>query len=98
MERLKRDRDARQALKEDMEMISRDKDRQTSDFRHTEEEFHLNQAKLRSQIRIKEGRSKPIDLLARYTPELNKKPARIPNVDDRQAFLFSVFLEFLKKY
>ncbi|OQR67170.1 hypothetical protein BIW11_02247 [Tropilaelaps mercedesae] len=31
-----------------------------------EDSFHLQQAKLRSKIRIKDGRAKPIDLLARY--------------------------------
>jgi len=31
-----------------------------------EDEFHLHQARLRSSIRIKNGRAKPIDLLAVY--------------------------------
>ncbi|KAK7115328.1 splicing factor Cactin-like [Littorina saxatilis] len=31
-----------------------------------EDNFHLNQAKMRSEIRIKDGRAKPIDLLAKY--------------------------------
>ncbi|XP_055956096.1 splicing factor Cactin isoform X2 [Patella vulgata] len=31
-----------------------------------EDSFHLNQAKMRSQIRIQDGRAKPIDLLAKY--------------------------------
>ena len=31
-----------------------------------EEHFHLKQARLRSKIRIKDGRAKAIDLLARY--------------------------------
>lgn len=66
MEELKRNRDARQAAKEDMEMISRDYERMhNSDWRKTEDSFHLNQAKLRSKLRIQEGRAKPIDLLAR---------------------------------
>jgi len=29
-------------------------------------QFHLQQAKLRSEIRIQDGRAKPIDLLAKY--------------------------------
>lgn len=66
MEELKQNRDARQAAKEDMEMISRDHERShNSDWRKTEDFFHLNQAKLRSKLRIQEGRAKPIDLLAR---------------------------------
>ncbi len=31
-----------------------------------EDSFHLKQVKIRSQIRISEGRAKPIDLLAKY--------------------------------
>ncbi|KAI1719726.1 conserved mid region of cactin domain-containing protein [Ditylenchus destructor] len=67
MEELKRSRDARQSAKEDMEFIAREQEmRQHGDWRRTEDQFHLNQAKLRSKIRIKEGRAKSIDLLARY--------------------------------
>jgi hypothetical protein len=67
MEELKKNRDARQAAKDDMEMIARDQERsKNSDWRRTEDTFHLQQAKLRSQLRVKEGRAKPIDLLARY--------------------------------
>lgn len=66
MEELKRNRDARQVAKDDMEMISREQERlQNSDWRRTEDSFHLNQAKLRSKLRVQEGRAKPIDLLAR---------------------------------
>src|SRR5262249_15918128 len=67
MEELKRNREARMAAREDMEMISREQDRSHySDWRRTEDSFHLKQAKLRSKIRLGEGRAKPIDLLARY--------------------------------
>ena len=31
-----------------------------------EDKFHLEQAKLRSELRIESGRAKPIDLLAKY--------------------------------
>jgi len=33
---------------------------------NNEEDFHLEQAKLRSEIRLKDGRGKPIDILANY--------------------------------
>jgi hypothetical protein len=67
MEELKRGRDARMAAREDMEMIAREQDRsQYSDWRRVEDSFHLKQAKLRSKIRLEEGRGKPIDHLARY--------------------------------
>ncbi|KAI3422242.1 hypothetical protein GPALN_012772 [Globodera pallida] len=66
MEQLKRNRETREAAREDMEMIARDQERRQCDWNRTEDVFHLKQAKLRSSIRIKEGRAKPIDFLARY--------------------------------
>lgn len=67
MEELKRNRDARQAAKDDMEMIQRDQERaKNSDWRRLEDTFHMQQAKLRTRLRIKEGRGKAIDFLARY--------------------------------
>lgn len=51
----------------DQESMQRDKE--TAYFRQWEQQedtFHLNQAKLRSKIRVDEGRAKPIDLLAQY--------------------------------
>ncbi|CAK4476621.1 unnamed protein product [Aphanomyces euteiches] len=35
------------------------------DWQQKEEEFHLSQARVRSHIRIREGREKPVDLLAK---------------------------------
>ncbi|TRY63850.1 hypothetical protein TCAL_01833 [Tigriopus californicus] len=37
-----------------------------SQWQDKEDEFHLQQAKMRSKIRIQDGRAKPIDLLAKY--------------------------------
>jgi hypothetical protein len=67
MEKLKRERDARQAAKEDIEFLARqDEKHQNADWRRVESSFHLNQAEMRSKIRIKENRAKPIDFLLRY--------------------------------
>lgn len=44
---------------------------QFEEWQKQEERFHLDQARLRSQIRIKDGRAKPIDLLAQYISEAN---------------------------
>uniref|UniRef100_A0A0N5A9G6 Splicing factor Cactin n=1 Tax=Syphacia muris TaxID=451379 RepID=A0A0N5A9G6_9BILA len=67
MEELKKNRAAREAAREDLEMIRRDEERRGNyTWEQTEEMFHLNQAKLRSKIRLREGRGKPIDFLARY--------------------------------
>ena len=35
-------------------------------------QFHLKQARIRSQIRIESGRAKPIDLLAKYSATIDK--------------------------
>uniref|UniRef100_A0A0K0CV59 Cactin_mid domain-containing protein n=1 Tax=Angiostrongylus cantonensis TaxID=6313 RepID=A0A0K0CV59_ANGCA len=64
---LKRARDARLAAREDMEMMQRDADRKTHfEWTSKEAEFQLQQAKVRSRIRIEQNRAKPIDLLSRY--------------------------------
>jgi hypothetical protein len=47
------------------------------DWEQKEDAFHLEQAKRRAEIRIKEGRSKPIDILA-----LNMKLANDPEPED----------------
>ncbi|VIO88401.1 CG1676-PA, putative [Brugia malayi] len=82
MEELKRNREARDAAREDLEMIKRDEERRhNSDWYATEEGFLLSQAKLRTQIRLKEGRAKPIDFLARYISYDNEK---IENIKDEE--------------
>lgn len=67
MEELKRGREARLAAREDMEVMQRDADRRShSDYQRKEIEFQLDNAKVRSRLRIEQNRAKPIDLLARY--------------------------------
>lgn len=52
---------------EEMELMQREKEsNQFKVWEEQEDKFHLEQAKLRSRIRIKDGRAKPIDLLAKY--------------------------------
>ncbi|GMS84633.1 hypothetical protein PENTCL1PPCAC_6808, partial [Pristionchus entomophagus] len=67
MEELKRSREARLAAREDMEVMQRDADRRShSDWQKKDIEFQLENAKVRSRLRIEQNRAKPIDLLARY--------------------------------
>ncbi|GMT15106.1 hypothetical protein PFISCL1PPCAC_6403, partial [Pristionchus fissidentatus] len=67
MEELKRGREARLAAREDMEVMQRDQDmRSHSEWAKKDVEFQLEQAKVRSRLRIEQNRAKPIDLLARY--------------------------------
>ncbi|KAJ3052551.1 hypothetical protein HK097_006082 [Rhizophlyctis rosea] len=69
LEKLKKrrtEREIEQQLREqEAARIQREQDRQAlGDWEQRESDFHLEQAKTRAQIRIKEGRAKPIDILA----------------------------------
>uniref|UniRef100_A0A914XFH7 Splicing factor Cactin n=1 Tax=Plectus sambesii TaxID=2011161 RepID=A0A914XFH7_9BILA len=67
LEKLKMQREAREAARADMEMMQRESEVvQHKEWVRQEDKFHLQQAKLRSQLRIKEKRAKAIDLLAKY--------------------------------
>ncbi|XP_013789057.2 cactin-like [Limulus polyphemus] len=64
--RLERERE-REAREDEMTKLQREKEAaQFKEWEKQEDIFHLQQAKLRSKIRIHDGRAKPIDLLARY--------------------------------
>ncbi|KAK0055264.1 cactin [Biomphalaria pfeifferi] len=64
--RLEREREQEEREKE-REMLQREKEADYyKEWEKQEDGFHLSQAKLRSEIRIKDGRAKPIDLLAKY--------------------------------
>lgn len=57
---------------EEMNMLQRS--REAAEFKEwekQEDQFHLEQARLRSKIRIQAGRAKPIDLLAQYVSTHN---------------------------
>ena len=64
--RLEREKE-KQERDEEMELVQRE--REVEHFKaweSQEDTFHLEQAKLRSRIRINDNRAKPIDLLAKY--------------------------------
>ncbi|XP_059163412.1 splicing factor Cactin-like [Physella acuta] len=64
--RLEREREQEERERE-REMLQREKEADYyKEWEKQEDGFHLSQAKLRSEIRIKDGRAKPIDLLAKY--------------------------------
>lgn len=64
--RLERERE-REERAEEMSQMQRAKEaEQFKEWAKQEDYFHLKQAKLRSKLRIREGRAKPIDILARY--------------------------------
>lgn len=63
-------REEREAEKEEMERLRSEELRlkdaeQYEDWQQKEEEFHLSQAAVRSKLRIKQRREKPVDLLAK---------------------------------
>jgi len=71
LEKVKKRREDREAQKlardEEMSLIQREKEAALfSGWEKQEDEFHLQQARLRSSIRIRDGRAKTIDLLAAY--------------------------------
>ncbi|XP_030765831.1 cactin [Sitophilus oryzae] len=57
----------RQRRDEENQLLQRSKEAaQFEEWERQEDQFHLEQARLRSHIRIQDGRAKPIDLLAKY--------------------------------
>lgn len=60
----------RQQREEEANLMQRSREAvQYDEWERQEDQFHLEQAKLRSKIRIQDGRAKPIDLLAHYISE-----------------------------
>lgn len=52
---------------EEMALLQRSREAaEFQEWERQEDQFHLEQARLRSKIRIQDGRAKPIDLLAQY--------------------------------
>ena len=76
LDKLKKRRLEREAQRQEREdeqyQVQRSKEAaQFEEWQKQEETFHLEQARLRSKIRIQDGRAKPIDLLAQYINDQN---------------------------
>lgn len=76
LEKVKKRRQKREMerLAREEEMLSLQRSREATKFEEWEKQedmFHLKQARLRSAIRIRDGRAKPIDLLAQYISNSN---------------------------
>ncbi|RWR90492.1 RNA recognition motif domain-containing protein [Cinnamomum micranthum f. kanehirae] len=70
IEKVKKRREERAIEKaqreEEMAMLARERTRaEFQDWEKKEEEFHFDQSKIRSEIRLREGRMKPIDILSK---------------------------------
>ncbi|PIA54876.1 hypothetical protein AQUCO_00901049v1 [Aquilegia coerulea] len=71
IEKVKKRREERAIEKaqreEEMAMLARERARaEFQDWEKKEEEFHFDQSKIRSEIRLREGRTKPIDILSKH--------------------------------
>lgn len=68
VKQLRLEREREKVMREqELEMLQREKEAEHfKTWEEQEDNFHLHQAKLRSKIRIRDGRAKPIDLLAKY--------------------------------
>lgn len=71
IEKVKKRREERAIEKarheEEMAMLARERARaEFQDWEKKEEEFHFDQSKVRSEIRLREGRVKPIDILIKH--------------------------------
>ncbi|XP_050227714.1 splicing factor Cactin-like [Mercurialis annua] len=71
IEKVKKRREERAREKaqheEEMALLARERARaEFQDWEKKEEEFHFDQSKTRSQIRLREGRTKPIDILSKH--------------------------------
>lgn len=71
IEKVKKRREERAIEKaqheEEMAILARERARaEFQDWEKKEEEFHFDQSKIRSEIRLREGRTKPIDVLSKH--------------------------------
>lgn len=76
LEKVKKRRQERELerMQREEEMVQLQRSREAAQFEEwerQEDQFHLEQARLRSKIRIQDGRAKPIDLLAQYVSSHN---------------------------
>jgi hypothetical protein len=82
--RLEREREREERM-EELARTQREKEaEQFKEWEKQEDYFHLKQAKLRSKLRIREGRAKPIDLLARYINAFGDDIGRDENSDKNE--------------
>lgn len=85
IEHVKRRREERAAEMAQMELMRQDLERQQAlaeadDWNAKEEEFHLKQARVRADIRIKEGRERAVDILAKNLYMYQCKDATDPDL------------------
>ncbi|CAK8689560.1 splicing factor Cactin-like [Clavelina lepadiformis] len=87
-QRLERERE-RQLRDEEVELMQREKEAEHfKAWEDQEDKFHLEQAKLRSRIRIQDGRAKPIDLLAKYASSAEDGAEDLSGVEMHEPYTY----------
>ncbi|KAI3888887.1 hypothetical protein MKX03_036071 [Papaver bracteatum] len=87
IEKVKKRREERAIEKaqheEEMVMLARERSRsEFQDLVKKEKEFHFNQSKIRSGIRLREGRIKPIDILSKHPDDSDGFEFEIDELDE----------------
>lgn len=69
---------------------------QFEEWERQEDKFHLEQARLRSKIRMQDGRAKPIDLLAQYISNSNLEASIEMQMPEPYTFLNGLEIQDLE--
>jgi hypothetical protein len=101
LEKLKKRRLEREAQRQEREdeMYQQQRAKEAAQFdvwQKQEETFHLEQARLRSKIRIQDGRAKPIDLLAQYISEQNLEESIEMQMHEPYAYIVGLKMDDLE--
>lgn len=92
------ERELEQQQRED-EMVAMQRNKEAAQFEEwekQEDQFHLEQALLRSKIRIEDGRAKPIDLLAQYINQSNLEDSLEMQMHEPYTYLNGLEMEDLE--
>jgi len=81
--RLEREKEMERSQAERDALLRAQEDAQFGQWIQQEDHFQLEQARLRSEIRVKEGRARPIDLLAKY---LHSDPEDATDIDMNEPY------------
>lgn len=94
----RQERELEQQQREDeMALLQRSREAaQFEEWEKQEDQFHLEQARLRSKIRIQDGRAKPIDLLAQYVSTHNLEETIEMQMHEPYTYLNGLSIEDLE--
>ncbi len=96
MKKRRLDREREKALRQES-IVAEQRSREREYFKQwesQEDSFHLNQAKIRSTIRIQDGRAKAIDLLAKYISTEEADQQLAVEMHDPQKFIEGIISNY----